>query len=112
MVYMIESQVAYVLDALRHMEEENVAEVEIRPDVQARFNDELRTRLHDTVWNTGGCRSWYLDGNGRNTTLWPGFTFEFRRRTRHFDSHRYVLGGPARPAPGEPSRLVGTASRT
>ena len=33
-----------------------------------------------TVWNTGGCASWYLDANGRNTTLWPDFTWRFRQR--------------------------------
>ena len=112
MVYVIESQVTYVLDALRHMEERKVAAVEVRPDAQARFNDELRARLHDTVWNTGGCRSWYLDRNGRNTTLWPGFTFEFRRRTRRFDADAYLLTGPARLTRAESSELVGTTSGT
>ena len=45
--------------------------------------------MKSTVW-VSGCSSWYLDANGRNTTLWPGFTFEFRRRTRHFDGQHYT----------------------
>jgi len=109
MVYMIESQVAYVLDALRHMEAAEVAEVEVHPEVQARFNDELRARLDDTVWNTGGCHSWYLDRHGRNTTLWPGFTFEFRRRTRRFDPARYSLVRRGRHDSTAPSELVTAA---
>ena len=43
------------------------------------------------MWNTGGCGSWYLDNNGRNSIMWPGFTFEFRRRTNHFDAAGYRL---------------------
>jgi hypothetical protein len=46
--------------------------------------------MRKTVW-TSGCASWYLDASGRNTTLWPGFTFEFWRRTRHFDLQHYNL---------------------
>ena len=37
----------------------------------------------------GGCASWYADENGNITTLWPGFTFNFRRQTRKFDVAAY-----------------------
>lgn len=51
-----------------------------------------------TVWNTGGCTSWYLDASGRNTTIWPGTTAEFRRATRRVDLAEYeVLRAPAVP---------------
>jgi hypothetical protein len=42
-----------------------------------------------TIWTTGGCASWYLDAHGNNTTLWPSFTFVFRRMTTRFDRHAY-----------------------
>jgi hypothetical protein len=45
--------------------------------------------MERTIWTTGGCASWYLDAQGRNTTLWPGFTFTFRQLTRHFDHAAY-----------------------
>ncbi len=41
------------------------------------------------MWNAGGCASWYLDQHGRNTTLWPTFTFTFRRALSSFDLGRY-----------------------
>jgi hypothetical protein len=46
-----------------------------------------------TVWNSGGCSSWYLDEAGRNTTLWPDYTFRFVRRTRQFDPKDYLITG-------------------
>lgn len=88
MVYMIESQIAYVLDCLRRMRRERLQVVELRVESQRAYNDELQRRMRGTVW-TSGCASWYLDAHGRNSTLWPGFTFEFRRRTRRFDVERY-----------------------
>jgi len=91
MVYMIESQLNYVLDCLRLMGDRGVSTVEVRPEVQDSYNAELQEKLVDTVWNTGGCMSWYIDRNGRNTTIWPDFTWRFRRRTKCFDADAYRL---------------------
>jgi cation diffusion facilitator CzcD-associated flavoprotein CzcO len=90
-VFMIESQVEYVLDALRTMDARGLDSVDVREEAQEAFNSELQERLRGTVWSTGGCASWYLDDNGRNTTLWPGSTWPFRRRTRRFDPGAYTL---------------------
>ena len=95
MVFMIESQVAYVLDAVRKMRARGWKAVDLRADAQARYNDRIQERLEHTVWSSG-CMSWYLTRSGKNTTLWPGFTFEFRRRTRRFDEDAYeCVSSPA-----------------
>jgi len=91
MIYMMESQFAYVLDAIKTMRSKRIKSVEVRRDVAARYNDWLQERLKRTVWNTGGCASWYLTSSGKNTTAWPGFTFEFRLKTRRFDATSYHL---------------------
>ena len=90
-VYMLESQIAYVLDALRTMRSRGATEVEVRPAVQDAWNDRLQERLEGTVWDTGGCSSWYLDANGRDSVMWPDFTFNYRRRVRRFDPSDYRL---------------------
>ncbi len=90
-VFMLESQLAYALDALHTLRRTGAAEFDVRPEAQAAYNEEIQARLETTVWNTGGCASWYFDRNGRNSIQWPGFTFEFRRRTRAFDAAAYAL---------------------
>ncbi len=95
MVLMIESQLNYVMDALRTMDERGLATVEVRADAQRAYNTKLQRRMRRTVWTTGGCASWYLDSQGRNTTLWPGFTFTFRQRTRRFDQAAYTSTRPS-----------------
>jgi len=89
MVYMIECQLAYVMDCLRTMEERGLAAVDVRAEAQAEFNREVQEQMKGTVWIEGGCASWYLDAEGVNRTLWPSFTFAFRRRTRRFDAESY-----------------------
>jgi cation diffusion facilitator CzcD-associated flavoprotein CzcO len=88
MIYMIESQVKYILDCLKAMQRQQIQAVEIQPDIQASFNEKLQQKMRHTVWMTG-CKSWYLDANGHNTILWPGFTVEYRQKTRRFDMQHY-----------------------
>jgi cation diffusion facilitator CzcD-associated flavoprotein CzcO len=90
MVYMIESQISYVLGALRELRSRGADLVEVREDVQERSNAALQERLPGTVWSTG-CKSWYLDAQGRNPTIWPDWTWRFRRRTARFDPAEYVV---------------------
>jgi cyclohexanone monooxygenase len=89
MVFMIESQIAYVLDALRAMEAHGIAALEPKPRAQERWNRDIQRRMKKTVWSAGGCSSWYLDSHGRNVTLWPRTTFKFRQLTRRFDVEQY-----------------------
>ena len=91
MVFMIESQISYVVDALRTMAVQDLDAVEPLPAAETRWNDDLQRRMRRTVWNTGGCSSWYLDAHGRNVTLWPRTTFTFRRLTREFDIEQYAV---------------------
>lgn len=91
MVFIIESQIAYILSALQKMGEREIATVEPRPEAQQAWNEDLQRRMQRTVWNTGGCASWYLDSHGRNTTLWPRTTFKFRALLSDFDLDQYVV---------------------
>ena len=89
MVYMIESQVAYILDAVKQIRRGGWSAVDVRPERQSAYNARLQSRLQKAIWTAGGCKSWYLNENGKNTTLWPGFTFVFRRQVARFDVRDY-----------------------
>lgn len=95
LLYMLESQYPYVLGALAHLEASGAAAVDVRPEVLDAYDAELQAKLAPTVWNAGGCSSWYLHESGRNPTIWPDFTWRFRRRTRRFDPEAYETLGPA-----------------
>lgn len=90
-VFMIECQVEYLLGALRYLDRTGAAAIEPTPAAQQRFVSMVDRRMAGTVWLRGGCRSWYLDAGGRNSTLWPGYTFSYRRRTRRFDPAAHLV---------------------
>lgn len=89
-IFMIECQVRLVMSCLRAMRERDVVTIEPRPEVVRTFNDEMQRRLGGTVWSTG-CKSWYVNAAGKNTTLWPGFTVEFAARTARMRPGDYVM---------------------
>ena len=89
MVYIAESHMNYLMSALEQKQRFGLKTFEVREDVQRSYNERLQSRMKQTIWSTGGCESWYLDEHGRNTTLWPGFTFTFRQLTRKFDLAAY-----------------------
>lgn len=91
LVFMVESQLNHIMGCLRFMRRHGLHSFEVREEVQIRFNERIQRRLQGSVWNTGGCSSWYIDENGNNTTIWPGFTWGFRKQTRHFRPDDYRL---------------------
>jgi cation diffusion facilitator CzcD-associated flavoprotein CzcO len=93
-VYMIEAQIEHVMKALEYMKRHGVATLEPRAEAQAAYVAEIDRRMGGTVWVTGGCASWYLDRTGRNSTIWPDFTWRFRRRVARLDPSEYLMSAP------------------
>ncbi len=86
---MIESQVDYILGALGHARERGLRSLRPREQAVADYNRDLQTALETSVFNTGGCSSYFIDRNGRNSTNWPWSIRELRRRLRRFDAAAY-----------------------
>ncbi|MDP9325324.1 MAG: 4-hydroxyacetophenone monooxygenase, partial [Candidatus Dormibacteraeota bacterium] len=89
-VLMAEWQAGYVMKAIEHMARHEMVAVEVRPAAVAAWTARMQRRMKGTVWLAGGCNSWYLDRQGRNSTLWPGFTFQFRYALSRFDAQSYL----------------------
>jgi cation diffusion facilitator CzcD-associated flavoprotein CzcO len=83
-VFMLESQVRYIMSCLGELQSRPETAMDVRPDRLAAFSRQIQGRLANSVWESG-CHSWYLDENGKNTINWPGFTFTYRRETREVD---------------------------
>jgi cation diffusion facilitator CzcD-associated flavoprotein CzcO len=94
-VFMIESQARYVVDAIRLAERHGATALDVRPDVERRFQAGIQDKLVKGVWTQGGCTSWYLDAKGVNRTIWPGFTWRYWMRTRKIRASDYELTGRA-----------------
>jgi cation diffusion facilitator CzcD-associated flavoprotein CzcO len=81
-VLMIEAQAGYVLRSLKLMRRRGHRVMEVRRASQENFVSQMRGLLPKTVWESGGCRSWYQDAaTGESPVLWPGSVVSYRRRT-------------------------------
>ncbi len=89
-VFMIESQIRYVVQALDLLDRRGADCLEVRPERESRFRKRVQTRLHDTVWESG-CRSWYMDDSGRNFTIWPYFTWQYWLETRRLRARDFAV---------------------
>jgi cation diffusion facilitator CzcD-associated flavoprotein CzcO len=101
-IFMIEAQVRYVLDCMRELHRRGADWLDVRPQVQRRYNERLQAALDGTVW-TSGCTSWYQQADGRNFTIWPWSTVRYWLATRRVAAADYEFGrvGP------DPSRATG-----
>ncbi len=85
-VLMSEAQIDYLTPAIA-----SGLVHEVDPDRQAGYSRDIDERLASTVWQQGGCQSWYQNEHGRNVSLWPGTTHGFARIMRRFDPEAYRI---------------------
>ena len=89
-VTMMEAQMNYVMDVIALSEAETGAYLDLKPEVQREYNAQIQTQFQGTVW-ASGCQSWYLNSQGKNTTLYPRLVEHFRARTKHAHRREYDL---------------------
>ena len=90
-VYMLESQIGYVQQAIAALSTYGIDWLDVRPRAHERWEQHVRSMSRHTVWESG-CRSWYLTADGRNVNNWPGYTFGYRRAVSHLDLGDYETG--------------------
>ena len=89
-IFMIEAQARYIRQCVELLADERARALEVRPAVAQRFDEEVQRRHRGNVWQSG-CRSWYVEEDGRNSTLWPSYTFDYWRQTRALDPADFRL---------------------
>jgi hypothetical protein len=77
------------MKALQQAKQRGYKGLEVNAQAQQQFNQRLQQELSNYIWTNGSCSSFYLDDNGKNTLLWPGFTFRYRAKTRQFEAKAY-----------------------
>ena len=90
-VHMMESQMNYIMQYIQYLEKAGAGSyLDVKAGIQNMYNEELQAKFTGTVWSSG-CKSWYLNAAGKNTTLFPRLTGNFRKLTKRFDASKYNL---------------------
>lgn len=98
-ITVLEAQLGYLTEALAHLDHSGHGALEVRPAVQAAHNTAVQEALATTVYNSGGCTSYYFSPSGRNTFAWPWSTGRLVRQLSRFDPADYTSPAPTGPAP-------------
>jgi len=90
-LHMMESQMTYILQYLTLLENSgDTAYLDIQEAIQKAYNENLQKQFDGTVW-ASGCRSWYMNKNGLNTTLYPRLTVQYRKETEKINKNDYQI---------------------
>ncbi|MBT0567250.1 NAD(P)/FAD-dependent oxidoreductase [Williamsia sp. CHRR-6] len=115
-VVTIEAQVQHIVSALDEMDARGVDAVEVTEAAEHEFVHHTDEVLSHSVWNTGGCSSYYLSPSGRNFTYWPGSVRNFTKVMSTIDMNHYTVetsvsaaDRAATPGPGSPAVSAGPA---
>lgn len=84
-----EAQLDYIIDGLRKIKAQGISKMTIKPEILAQHNQLVQKHLKKTVFNSGGCKSYYLDANGRNFAAWPWSLKKLKQRLLNIDLNEY-----------------------
>lgn len=93
-IFMIECQVNYIVQALRHLRRAGALQLQLRPAVAQADYARMQRAMQGTVW-ASGCHSWYQNARGEIDTLWPGYTWQYWLQSRRFNPADYRCEGSA-----------------
>ncbi len=88
-IYMLEAQAEHIVGVIKLADQKGYDIIEPTAQAQQHFVDQIEHNMKGTVWVAGGCNSWYLDSTGRNSSLWPSFTFRFRNLATSIKAQDY-----------------------
>jgi cation diffusion facilitator CzcD-associated flavoprotein CzcO len=89
LVYM-EAQIDYIVEAISTLLRYDWKSLDVRPEAQNRYNEDIQRRLGSTTWNSG-CQSWYLTEDGFNATMYPGFATQYVNQLKSLNLHDYKI---------------------
>ncbi|MEH6345036.1 MAG: NAD(P)/FAD-dependent oxidoreductase [Bermanella sp.] len=83
-LFLIESQMCYIINSIKNVERRNKNNVEVKAHAEERYTNHIHSEMQKTVWQSGGCNSWYKSKSGKVIAMFPGFSFTYRRWAKKF----------------------------
>lgn len=90
-IFMIECHTDYIRKLIEAKREKRLKSIEVKKEVSQVYNEKIQQELKKTVWQTGGCKSWYQQADGKITTLYPRFTWQYQRDCRNAKLEDHLL---------------------
>jgi len=92
-IFIIEAQMQYIMSCIQNVEKRNQQTIEVKAQAEQDYTDLIHREMARTVWQTGGCNSWYKSKSGKVIAMFPGFSFTFKRWAKNFKSNDHLFQG-------------------
>lgn len=90
-IFIIEAQMNYIMRAISEVQKRNKQLIEVKAQAEDSYTRHIHEEMAKTVWQQGGCNSWYKSKSGKVIAMFPGFSFTFRRWTKNFREQDHVF---------------------
>jgi cation diffusion facilitator CzcD-associated flavoprotein CzcO len=90
-IFVIEAQLEYIMRAIKAVRSRGAKVIEVTPQAEAAYTDFIHREMKQTVWQSGGCHSWYQSKSGHVIAMFPGFSFTFRQMAKAFKPADHVI---------------------
>lgn len=90
-LFVIEAQLLYIMSCIRAVKTEQASSVEVSHEAEAEYTEMIHSEMQQTVWQSGGCKSWYKSDSGYVVAMFPGFSFSFRRLANKFRRKHHIF---------------------
>jgi len=92
-LFLIESQMMYIMKSIKAVEKQHKKTIEIKVDAEDKYTTLIHKEMIGTVWESGGCNSWYKSKSGKVIAMFPGFSFTYRRWAKNFKTKHHFFDG-------------------
>ncbi|MFY9458831.1 MAG: NAD(P)/FAD-dependent oxidoreductase [Aquabacterium commune] len=90
-IFVIEAQMEYIRRAIQAVQQKGAKTIEVKPQAEADYTTMIHREMKQTVWQSGGCTSWYKSKSGHVIAMFPGFSFTFRQMAKAFKPGDHVI---------------------
>lgn len=90
-IFVIEAQMEYIMRAIKSVQARKAKAIEVKPDAENDYTTMIHREMKQTVWQSGGCHSWYQSKSGHVIAMFPGFSFTFRRMCQAFKPAHHLF---------------------
>jgi cation diffusion facilitator CzcD-associated flavoprotein CzcO len=91
-IFVIEAQMEYIRRAIAAVQSKKGRTIEVKPKAEDAYTTMIHEEMKQTVWQSGGCTSWYKSKSGHVIAMFPGFSFTFRQMAKAFKPGDHTFG--------------------
>jgi cation diffusion facilitator CzcD-associated flavoprotein CzcO len=90
-IFVIEAQMEYIRRAISAVQARQGRAIEVKAEAENDYTTMIHREMKQTVWQSGGCHSWYQSKSGHVIAMFPGFSFTFWQMAKAFKPAHHLF---------------------